>query len=184
MSALVLTALSGMSADGAIDPENLIWIVAIILMSLIGGIASKVKDRMERTRQAPSEPRPKPPTAPRPTRQRTARPPARPTPARARPAAHPARPQPTEPRAKPLPTRPRVVLRVEPKTRGRALSQRQPIETLLVPAPDKATRETPVPTVPAKLAARVEKLTPTEMRRAVVLSEILRKPLALRDLEP
>lgn len=193
----MLPELPILLAQRSFDPGFLIYI-AIIVASIIGGILQKSKgdkkdDKRTPIRREPgptARPVPRPradsgsATAPRPTAQRSPRPVERPgTPPRRE--ASERMPFPTErarqqadaldqpaPRPSPIASATPVELPPEPERLPPLVTTRRPVAVI-----EGGDRET------AKLRQSVHQMTrsPADLRAALVLSEILGRPLALRN---
>lgn len=204
-------------ADGGI--QDLIWIVAILLLSIVGAIAEKLK-RMGGPKEPPEEPRsPKPirppEPAPRPVQPQRARP-QRPLPRAAEtgptrprgPGSRPVRPPapPRAPMAQPVarpgtPARPPAPAPVAPPPRpaqpSLAVKDLSKVEVegpllakdLIQPITAQSPKATapPAQKLPAAAIAppvgSFRDLSLAEVRRAIVLNEILGRPLALRPYD-
>ena len=199
---------------GGDDLGPMLWVVAMLVISLISWIAAKIKEWSDRgggkqqepqEEQARTEPDeepvvdlrkllglpPEPPEAPQ--RTQPEEPPAARAPDTPRPIARPAGqvpPQPSLPRVDrttpPLPHVPPkpervVVISATPEPPPPAPPSPRIDSVRELVAEDLTA--TPVSTPAPVSAKRRVRVTRAEMRRAVVLAEILDKPVALRDLE-
>jgi translation initiation factor IF-2 len=178
------------------DFGNLWFIIALLVIAGARALGEKLKTKTEeqrykkKTPPVKSEPGPPKPPRPAPPVRRQPRPPAPARPARSpviviAPEEGP-RPQLTEPapppRARPAPARPAPAV-AEPSER--TLVQREELklaESKLASSPDKPLREKKQAKI-AKPTRRKFRVSRKGMRKAVILSEILRPPIALRENE-
>jgi len=195
-----------LAQDGGMN-EGLFYVIAVLILSVVGAVFEKIKRKMADTQEKKEKPRPKgaerpgPAQQPRPARQK--RPPvaapARPV-ARAEPRPTVRRPPPARaPRVPKRPVHTGAPIRVEVKE----VVPETLVERIASEAGAGAEYSRPVTTKPAtegegapgKMSALFEKrkavafkavgsfrnLSKDEVRRAIVLNEILSPPLCLRD---
>ena len=185
---------------------NIVFIAVLAIASVIGGLVKSAKGKKARDAAKPQSrpgPRPQPAQRPRPTRQAPTLPQARSTPAartqqpppapgaRLRPAASPATPArpyphtPTAPRRSPMPVQ-------RPAPAAKPLVSSGPIRLDDLPDSDLqlrpsavGRRRSPRPAIlaaqPTLAAQLLRDAGPEDLKTAILYTEILGKPLSLRD---
>lgn len=200
------------ASRGDDSSSQLLWVVAVLILSAISAIAGKIRERQERARKGPSAPRGRPPAGADVESSKDMaedlppmrRPPRRDVPSRPMPQV-PRRPAP--PTQRPVPSRTRPVEGMAPRPAPsvpRPAAQRQGVRRsreaqappvarapITVSAESDAPARTVLPLPEAKPAAPAAPAAPSrlslsrrQLRAAIVLREILGPPLALRDEEP
>jgi len=169
--------------DGGI--EGLYYVIAVLILSAVGALAEKFKQKYGETEEKPRRPSPPRPTA------RPGRPPL-PTEQRPKPAAPPSRPWPRPPIRRPVQppvARPAEVAERPVKKVPREFKRYQ--AEVLRPAVEisetRPATEKPSPLVEVKKEkvecadiGSFDDLSLQDIRRAIVLNEILGQPVALR----
>lgn len=169
-------------ADGGNDMGQLLYVIAFLILAGIGSVFEKIKKHQENAKRgrAPSPPPVDHEVVPPPITER--RPDIMQPPVRRETSEPVVRPARTEMRRPPVaaPGRPRVPRSVTAKA-----PQRQP--TTPPPAPQALERSQPLLSdvlIPKRRISARAKLGPldrAQLRRAIVLSEILQPPVALRE---
>lgn len=203
-----------LAAGGDDGSNQLIYVIAVLILSALGALAERFKQKKADAEQkkvssrpaqegpvsrsgdveSPARPVPRP-TPPRPPMARPQRPAEEweiHIPPQPRPMGHPAGPQPTTARLrgpKRHPRRPEVVaevripIRTTPPTAD--LANRWPVENAPVTAPAASNLSPGAVSVsrPAKptTGGLHIRLVPSNLREAVILSELLQPPVAMRD---
>ncbi|MHC4441344.1 MAG: hypothetical protein ACYTF1_22725 [Planctomycetota bacterium] len=184
-------------ADDVEIGEGLFYVIAVLILSIVGAVFEKFKRKMagDQAEKIKAKPKPRVPARPPVRAERPAAPPARPVvggqqrKAAARPPMVQRRPRPPQrrrpvrvekPPAQPIP----VIVKVEAEP-VIPLAERPALETEKGAEPSPASE----PKAPAAKKKRVigigsfRNLSRDEIRRAIVLNEILGPPIALRDYE-